>query len=333
MADVSVAEVLEHQARQCEQVGSSLYKAILLGALADLKDGGITAEVLAGREGDPFGSVLGLRLLGVVHRIVLEGRAPALAECYPSAGGTVAAEHAPERFLAALREHRDEVVRRLGDGVQTNEVGRCATLVGGFATVARRTGLPLRVLEIGSSAGLNLRFDAYEYDPSWWEGERPSLPGEFQVVERRGCDPSPIDPTTHDGQLQLRSFVWPDQMARHQRLEAAFAVAARVPAVVDQADGLLWVADRLAEPSDGVATVVFHSIVLQYLSREQRAEVPRVMAAAGRRATPAAPLAWLRMEPGGDVAELRLTMWPEGREELLATSGYHGPPVRWLSSR
>jgi hypothetical protein len=38
------------------------------------------------------------------------------------------------------------------------------------------------------------------------------------------------------------------------------------------------------------------------------------------------------MEPAGDKAELRLTMWPGGEEELLATSGFHGRPIRWLGA-
>jgi hypothetical protein len=43
------------------------------------------------------------------------------------------------------------------------------------------------------------------------------------------------------------------------------------------------------------------------------------------------PLAWLRLEPGEEMAELRLTIWPGGNETLLAKSGYHGRPVTWLA--
>lgn len=331
MTDVPIDEVLSFQAAACRHAGSELYGRILDGVREDVAAGGVAAELLAPHQADAFGSVLALRLLGALHRIVLEGRAPGLAAHYPSAGGDASLPGAAASFLAALAEHRDEVARRLHDGVQTNEVGRCAVLVGGFATVARRTGLPLRLLEMGASAGLNLRWDAYGYDPSMWEGPAPDLPAAFAVAERRGCDPSPIDPTTEDGRLRLRSFVWPDQVERRSRLDAALEVARRVPAVVEHADGPTWVAERLAEPSDGLATVVVHSIVLQYLPADRRRAFREQMAAAGTRATAAAPLAWLRMEPGGDAAELRLTTWPGGREELLATSGFHGPPVRWLA--
>jgi hypothetical protein len=330
VAAVPLDDLFAFQAEQCTRAGSPLYGTVLEGVRADVAAGGVCLEVLAGHESDPFGNVLPLRLLGAVHRIVLEGRAPELGACYPSVGGDPAAGDAAARFVDAVREHRDEVVRRLEDGVQTNEVGRCAVLVGGFATVARRTGMPLRLLEMGASAGLNLRWDPYSYDASMWEGEPPALPAAFEVAERRGCDPAPIDPTTEEGRLRLRCFVWPDQVQRRARLDAALEVAARVPAVVERADGPDWVEARLAEPSDGVATVVYHSIVLQYLPRERRQVLRERLAAAGARATEAAPLHWLRMEPASHEAELRLTSWPGGREELLAASGYHGPPVRWL---
>lgn len=347
MADVTIEDLVAFQADQCAAAGSPLYERILRGVLADVRsDGGIVREVVAGHEQDQFGSALVLRMLGAVHRIVLDGRAPELAASYPSVGGDAAAGDPAATFLTTLRQHKDEVARRLDDGLQTNEVGRASVLVAGFATVADRTGLPLRILEMGASAGLNLRWDAYAYehpggvagDPDSplrfadvWESAAPPLPERFDVAERRGCDPAPIDPATEEGRQRLRSFVWPDQLERSRRLEAALAVAARVPAVVERADGPDWVAERVAEAPAGVATVVVHSIVLQYLPRERRGAFRDAMAAAGRRASEAAPLAWLRFEPGGDVAELRLALWPEGRDELLATSGFHGAPARWLA--
>jgi hypothetical protein len=78
-----------------------------------------------------------------------------------------------------------------------------------------------------------------------------------------------------------------------------------------------------------LATVVVHSIVLQYLPPERRRRFRAALDAAGRTATPDAPLAWLRMEPAGERAELRLTSWPAGEEALLASAGYHGQPIWW----
>lgn len=342
------AEVLAFQADACRIVGSSLYERILRGALADLQEGGVCATVLDDHHEDPFGSALALRFLGAVHRIVLEGRAPALAALYPSVGGDPADGDPVPAFLATVAEHAEEVRARLADGVQTNEVGRSAALIGGYAEVARRTGLPLRVREVGASAGLNLRFDRYAYDTGeqvagdpdsplrfegFWEAPPPDLSGELVVADRRGCDRNPLDPTSQADRLTLLSFVWPDQEARLARLRAALAVAQQVPVAIDHADAADWARAQLDESRPGTATVLVHSIVLQYLNPARRRDLRDAIADAGRRATVDAPVAWLRMEPATDeAADVRLTLWPGGEERLLGTAGYHGPPVRWAAS-
>jgi hypothetical protein len=237
-----------------------------------------------------------------------------------------------------------EAIRSLLDRpVQTNEVGRCAALLPGFCAVASETGLPLRLLEIGASAGLNLRWDRYRYEArsfAWGEETSPvriafGLEGDppqaaaAEVVERHGCDPRPIDPATGEGALTLLSFVWPDQLERLRRLQAALELSTEVPVSVDRARAAEWAAARLSAPRPGVATVVFHSIVMQYLSDAERREFEHAVRTAGEIATDDAPLAWLRMEPAGDRAEVRLACWPGGGDRLVGRVGYHGDPVRF----
>jgi len=68
---------------------------------------------------------------------------------------------------------------------------------------------------------------------------------------------------------------------------------------------------------------------MEWMTTVARERFRGAVAAAGARATEGAPVAWLRMEPGGDRAEVRLTTWPGGEERLVATAGYHGRPVWW----
>lgn len=341
-----LADTLDHQRDACARAGSALYAEVLAGVAADLAAGGVCAAVLGPHRDDPFATALPLRFLGSVHRLVLDGRAPALAAHYPSAGGSPG-PGLVGAFVATVAERRSEVEARLGDGVQTNEVGRSAVLAPGYAAIARRSGLPLRVLEVGASGGLNLRWDHYWYDTgettlgdsgsavrfvgAWHAGSggMPDLSGRVEVAERAGCDRNPVDVTTDDGRLTLRSYLWPDQVERRARLEAALAVAARVPAPVVADDLGAWVEGRLAEPVPGVATVVAHSIVWQYVAAGSRDRMRAALRRAGERATPRAPVAWLRFEPAGPVGDLRLTWWPGGEETVLATAEYHGVPVYW----
>jgi hypothetical protein len=139
-----------------------------------------------------------------------------------------------------------------------------------------------------------------------------------------------LDPTSEDGRLTLLSYVWADQSGRLQMLRNALAVASRLPVRVEAAPAADWLAARLADTRERVATVVYHSIVMQYLEAAEKERLREVFAEAGARASSTAPLARLTLEPGGEEAHLRLTTWPGGAERLLATSGYHGRPVRWL---
>lgn len=337
-------DVLRLQKAGCEQIGSALYGRVLDGMIADFESGGVVAEVVAPWTDDALADAIPLRLLGAVHRIVLDGRAPDLAAYYPSAGGTDRGNPVPA-FLATVRDHRAEVADGMHHNVQTNEVGRACSLVGGFHTVSRRTGLPLRILEVGASAGLLLRWDKYRYETATrsWGGENggatltftdpfvgppPVFDPQCSVVARKGCDVNPIDITSPDGVLTLRSFLWPDQVHRRSRLDQAIEIARRHPAVVERADAGDWVAEQLAEPVHGVATVIYHSIVLQYLPRASFVTMREAIIRAGQHEPAEAPVFWLRMEPAGEFADIRLRSG-SGSEEILGTTGYHGPPVTW----
>ena len=337
-------EALELQAAGCEMLGSLVYGRLLTEILSDYDRGGLTAELLDGRSDRPIHDAIPLRLLGAVHRIVLRGDAPDLAAVYPSAGGFDDGRSVLEPFLATVRVHRDEVEAGMHKGVQTNEVGRAALLVGGFSLVSRRFGLPLDLLEVGASAGLLLRWDAYRYetpagdelgDPASplcfddvWKAAPPLSP--VTVGDRRGVDIAPLDATDADDRLTLLSFVWPDQSARFTRLRSALDLAAKRPVTIDHQDAGEWLAAHLPERRDGTTTVVYHSIVWQYLPRPTKDMARAALAEAGEGASTSSPLAWLRMEPAGAVADLRLTTWPGGEEELLATASYHGADVEWV---
>jgi hypothetical protein len=335
---------------------SPLYRALLQTVVEDAETGGVTDEVLSQTDPtlDPVADALTLRFLGGLHRLVLEGKAPDLARFYPSVGGRYDTDTSASELrgvlLATIADHRDELLTAMTLGVQTNEVGRCAALLLGFLAVAREASPKLRVLEIGASAGLNLRWDRFRYEggaggSAWgdpasplrfagvYADPAPELDAVAEVVERAGCDRSPIDATSDDGRSLLRSFVWPDQLERFAALDAALAVAATTPAHVERADAAEWLESRLRErpADDGIATVVYHSVVWQYLPRATQERMRATFDAAGAQATRDAPLAWLRMEPAEDpnrAAEIRLRVWPGGEDRLLARSGFHGRPIR-----
>jgi hypothetical protein len=345
-AQQTIGDRLRWQAGWCARLGSPLYAGILEAAAGDAERGGPTWRLLEGREREPARSFLALRLAGAVHRLVLMGRLPELAALYPSAGGRADVELAPRRFIGVLADHADELAEHLDRPVQTNEVGRCAGLIGGFLLVARETRLPLSVLEIGASAGLNLRFDSFRYSSDGWSWGDPQSPvqldhvfesatpphdADLVVAERRGCDASPLDPASDEDRLTLKSYVWPDQTERFGRLAGALQVAARESIAVERARAAEWAERVLAERRPGVATILYHSVVVQYLTAEEGTALHEAITGAGSRATDDAPVAWLFLEPGDKEADVRLTVWPGGQERLLARAGFHSHRVDWLA--
>jgi hypothetical protein len=341
---VDVAEYLRVQGQMCGRMGSPFYEALLVRAGDDVTAGGPVAAIVADYPYAPITSAMALRLMGAVHRLVLEGRAPELVPHYPSVGGDGDGARAWPVFRAFVAAHVTELrTQVLERGVQTNEVGRAAALICAFLDVARTTSLPLRCLEVGASAGLNLRWDHFRYespDGAWgdpassvvlrdrYRGTGMPFDVRTTVVERAGCDANPLDPTTDDGRTTLLSFVWPDQSERIALVRAACDVARRIPARIDRANAADWIAERLATPTPGRATIVYHSIAIQYFDEPSRDRFIATVTDSGRRANPDAPIAWVRMEPGGDQAEVRSTLWPGGKERLVATTGFHGGDVR-----
>lgn len=348
MGEPALVGVIRIYELACNSMGSPFYGDLLGRMAGDVAAGGPVGRFLADRLDSTYEDAVPLRFLGGIHRLVLAGQAPELAARFPSVGGDGDAGRAWPAVQGTLETHGDAVRDALTRPPQTNEVGRSASLVGGFLVVARDYGLPLRVLEVGSSAGLNLRFDRYWYeagvdtfgDPrspvrfaGLWDDGRPPFDAPVTVVERRGCDRDPIEAGTENGRLTLLSYVWPDQTERFATLRAALDVARDFPVTIDRADIPAWLAEQLRPPATGRATVVFHSITWQYLTDDERAAAEAELASAGARASRDAPLAWLRLEPSADRShpELRLTTWPGGNERLLAHCHYHLGPMRWVA--
>ena len=345
-----IGDIFRARAAELERAGRSrLYVELMRGAAADAEAGGIVAAIFAGDPATPA-SVPELRLLAALHELVLRGEAPELARFYPSAGGDRDPGGAWPVAQHALAEHEAFIRARAARTVQTNEPGRCVALYGGLLWLSERHGLPLRLLEIGASAGLNLNADRFEYvvgaralgergsplsfdEP--WEGVPVADPvaaaGRLRVTERGGCDRAPIDPITADGRLALLSYIWPDEPERLARVGHAAAIAGRHPVAIEQRDAAPWLALALADARPDVLTVVWQSVVDQYLDDDERAALRGAFEMAST-----APLAWLTLEPpaaGRGSFELRCHERPagdgSGSARLLARAGYHGPPVQW----
>ncbi len=317
--------------------------AVLMRAMADdWEAGGPVREIWRGWENAPAGSVVQLRLLAGLFRIVLAGRAPELAVYYACVGGEAPPEGVWPVARQVMAANVEELHAALEIAPQTNEVLRSLGLLIGIFDVVGRSGLSrIRLLEPGASAGLNLLVDRFRFVTDTWsygpvdsrltlaEGVvGPVAPVGFEIVSRRGCDLSPVDPTSTEGRLRLRSFVWPFQVERHHRLSGALEIASAHPVTVDLAPAADWLETQLdVEPADDVVTVVWHSISRLYWPAGETERVLDAVASARQRI----PVAHIWMEyprrVGDDSPELVVDGPTPGPARRLGTIGDHGGPV------
>ncbi|GAB2930663.1 DUF2332 domain-containing protein [Streptomyces mayteni] len=350
-----VVRLFARQAGECARLGSPLYAAVLERAARDVADGGPCADAVTGYEGAGEEEALPLRLLGGAHALALTGRAPELAAHYPSAGGEFtpdAVDDVWRAFRSVVAGEREWLRGWLRRPPQTNEVGRATLLLAGLLYTVPAAQRPIRLFELGSSAGLNLRAEQFRYTAdgfAWgpadspvrltdtWQGCVPDwlLAGAerhqaLRIVERRGCDPTPIDPLSTEGALALRAYVWPDQADRTRRLEGALRIAAKVPATVEAAGAADFLAEVELEP--GTVTVIWHSVMRQYVPADEWARVERELDRLAAAATPDAGFAHLAFEPrvvAGESGFWLSARVDAGPERLLASAMPHGLPARW----
>lgn len=343
-----IPDALTIQELSCAALGSPTYATILRGVRDDYLSGGITASLMQGRFDRPVHDAAALRLLAGLHEIVLRGHAPELASHFPTSGGTPGPSLAAVA-LETIESHRGNIDIALARQVQTNEVGRSIVLMVLSHWLPSIGVREFDLIEVGASAGLNLNFDRYgahtgtltmgDADSDLffgreWFGTEPVV-GEFsaRVANRVGIDPFPIDATTDEGALRLRSFVWPDDHDRRVRLDAALQIARRHPPRLVQASADTFLDGESRRPL-ARPTMVFHSIAWQYMGRTVQSGVRDSLSAWARSSSKQTPLVWARMEPAGSVADVRATVWTgsEPHEHVLAEVGFHGRNMRWLGS-
>ena len=347
-------EAMTFQAAACRGLKSPL-NACLLEVLADdARAGGAWLADLDGIEGDPVEGAVAVRLIGAFHRYVLDHGESSLARFYPSAGGRFDVESDREAFARCVRdlllEHEMLFPGFIAHVPQTNEVARASGLAAGFLEISNLLGLPLSLLEIGASAGLNQIFDRYSHRfeseegrVAWgpgdspvqlrakWTGAFPSVDTEMHVVGRTSCDVAPLDIRDESVRRRLEAYVWGDQVERLARLRGAMALGLESNVLPDAAGAGSWLATQLPGRADGQATVIFHSVMWQYMPRAEQEEVTRLIEEEGGRAPAKKPLCWLRLEPPSprELPEIRLRFWPGGEERVIGHAHPHGHVYQW----
>ena len=252
------------------------------------------------------------------------------------------------RHLEELIEAHPDAIREviMARSTQTNEPGRCATLLPALARLPQ----PLALLEVGAAAGLCLLPDLYAYDygrarlaPEGADADlapvfpcaasdATPLPDRLPTIAwRAGLDLNPLDVHDADAASWLQTLVWPGQEARAERLRAAMDVARRHPPRMERGD-LLRDLPALAAEAPGDATlVIFHSAVLAYVApadHERFVDTVRGLDAVWISNESPAVFPFIAAKLNAEPPRDRFLLAVDG--EPVAITGGHGQSIDWL---
>jgi len=259
---------------------SPLYRR-LIGVIAS--DGELL-RVLNRMEHTPRPNVL---FAGVQYLMMRDGGGE-LARHYPN----LSTKPPEEGLESAFRDFvlaREDALVAIGRTryTQTNECRRCVMLLAGIWETAASS---FHLVDIGTSAGLNLLLDLYHYrlgGMEWGPESAVVLTTELrgrgmearslEVMSRTGLDLHPVDPSDPDDARWLEALVWPENHERRTRLRAALGAASGVPTRLVAGDALETLPEVLAELPHDEPALVMNSFVLNQLSRGDRAAIASIV--------------------------------------------------------
>jgi hypothetical protein len=303
-----------------------------------------------------------------LHRICLEKPEDPLSAFFPDVCLSPEEARSPESLrtedLWAFCVRHETALRDLlrTRSTQTNEVGRCSLLMPAVLQIEKEMDSPVLLLDVGTSAGLNLHLDRYNYrytpggemlvDPTapWLNcsvtGEFPAPERVPRIVARRGIDVNPLDVTNPDDALWLRSCVWADQIDRSRLLAEAINVARRHKLDIHRADATADLGPHLEAMLEMASEQQGHLIVittwvLSYLSADQILAFEAILESFGHDHD----LTWLGAEQPEQVLPIRIETEPDSRhlthlvtrrwrsgapqQTTWATAHPHGYWMRW----
>ncbi len=286
-------------------------------------------------------------LFAAVNYLLYRNPNQELARFFPNHAKTAAGGDAYPEFKKFFEQHFTEIQKLMKERlVQTNEVRRCALLAPAVAFVAEQAGdLPVSLIDVGTSSGLNLLLDRYfvQYSNGQSLGDKSSavhldcdlngrLPVDMvmpKIAKRIGMDLNPVDLANEDEYLWTLALIWPDQLDRIDRFQKATQLLRQQELIFKKGSALEILPSVVGLAAPNSAVCLMHSFVVNQFAPEDRAYFESICQDISKtRDLWKVSVEWL----GGDTPELEMRRYQNGKTAqvmLLATCHHHGQWLDW----
>ncbi|WP_206881745.1 DUF2332 domain-containing protein [Alicyclobacillus mali (ex Roth et al. 2021)] len=285
-----------------------------------------------------------------IHYLLLKGVHHELKAYYPD---LVASPLSVDQSFGAFRDfchrYREDIVAILQTRiVQTNEIRRCTYLYPSFCSIHNITRKPLSLIEIGTSAGLQLLWDKFKYaygSPEVYGDQEspvhlvarlkndvipPLSRTSPPVAFRAGIDLHVINLSDEDDYLWLKALIWPEHVERRRWFEQAAEMMKRCNDVqLIEGDGLTVLPEVVTQIPEDSTLCVFHTHVANQFTIREKEKLVQIL----RDISFQRPVFHL-FNNLYDAGKLHLALVHQGveRDHIVAEIDGHGRWFAWLAN-
>lgn len=289
--------------------------------------------------------------LGAIHYLLLKNPEEKLAAFYPSINPKTSSPIPIELLKELCQRRRAEIIELLQTRiVQTNAINRTAYLMP-ILSAAFPEDTPINLVDIGTSSGLTMNFDQYQYNyndlktfgksrviirSKIIEGVLPKFKKIISVKRKIGIDQNPLDLTIEDNALWLKALIWPDLRARFLRIKHAIALRQTSNLQLVKANTISAFKSILLKLPKDEPLVVYHTHVLYQFNPKERQEFRAMLDEIGQERN----FKYLAAEGNSifdridyleKVVLVELTTYQAGKKEskVVAQTDGHATWIKW----
>jgi hypothetical protein len=302
------------------------------------------------KSGQPIPNIF----LAAVHYLLLKCPDQELAKYYPSIQKVITPLVPFQLFKTFCIDHYEEIKTIISTRiVQSNVINRCSYLMPIFSNIIAVENRPTTIIDIGTSSGLTLNFDKYEY---WYNGTKAF--GESKVINKSnilgakeveicpivqplskiGIDQHIIDPTNPYEILWLKALVWPDQQERFDAIDAAFKLEDLKNVRFLETKTISDFERIIVEVDRSQAIIIYATHVLYQFSLEERGNFYSMLERVGQRRDfyflSVESLSLLQEKYNTKNTVIELTRFKDKKKtvEFLGETNGHGNWIKWLDN-